>query len=506
MAKVLLLLALLCVPGQARAEWHRADSPHFTIEADLPEGTVRKLANELETVDALMRTISPPAHANLAKAYILIVPDADRVRSLTSIPGYSGGITRESDMGEMIIVSGDIDDKFDVRRALFHEYAHSYMARFMGRSMPGWFVEGYATYFETTRVTAPNRLRYGGIPDGVPFALKDSAVPFADIMSMAAERADGPPPPKLYAQGWLMTHNLMSGGSRAAEIRNYIRAVSAGEPVTQADRFFAGGVAAFDKDMNTYLLALPDARTATVPPVDLSTVTVRGMRPGEAKFFTRQLEDIPIEHAGMSTRAARIRGAGIRYLYAKTLLAQFPDEAEVGFYTARLALAYGESAAADKLADTLLAADPENPTLMAFKAQTLVAVAREAPGGAMPMILRSRALATRAAALDADNPAAAVALFRGYSAEQGPTAATRRYLDRAVQLNPGDIDLFNTALEFAERSHDTSYEIGLLTPMANSPHDNASRTWAIHVIAELRSRTRPAPARAPARGPVRRRR
>jgi hypothetical protein len=500
MAKLLFLLAWLCAPEVARAEWHRAESPHFIIEAELPQGAMRKMADELETVDALMRTLSGPLHASRAKAHILVVPDAATVIALTAIPGYSGGITMEGDMGELIIVSGDPDEKLDIRRALFHEYAHSFMARFLGRSMPGWFIEGYATYFETTRVLGPNQLRFGAIPDGIAFTLKGKGVPFTDIMSMSAEAANGPPPIRLYAQGWLMTHNLMSGGSRANEIRNYVRSVSAGEPVSQADRFFAGGVAAFDSDMTAYLGALPQPRTAMVPPVDLSMVTVRDMRPGEIRFFRRQLEDTAIERAGRSTRALRLRSAGIRYLYARTLFAEFPDEPELGFYTARLALAYGECDAADTLADKLLAADAANPTLMALRSQTLVCAARQDPRGAMPLITRSRDLATRAAAIDPDNPAVAAALFRSYSAEQGATMATRRYLDRAVQLNPGDVDLLNTALEFALRNQDIGYAIQLLTPMANSPHETEARKWAIHTIAELRRR------RAGPAAPVRRRR
>ncbi|MES2443037.1 MAG: hypothetical protein V4574_09420 [Pseudomonadota bacterium] len=499
MIRLLLLCAFLCVPGVARAEWHRAESPHFIIQAELPEGALRKMADELETIDALMRMLSGPLRANRAKATILVVPDIAVAGSLTGIPGFTGGITMDGDMGEIIIVSGDAAQKLDVRRSLFHEYGHSFMARFLGNAMPGWFVEGFATYFQTARVIGANRVRFGAIPDETFFTLKGAGVPFADIMSMAAERTDGPPPAKLYAQGWLMTHNLLSGGSRANEIRNYIRAVSAGEPVTQADSFFAGGVAAFDKDMTAYLNALPPPRNETVPPVDLSAVTVRAMRPGEARFFNRRLQDVAVEREGRGNRAVRTRSAGIRYQYARTLLAEFPDEPELGFYAARLALAYGECTAADTLAETLLAADPGNPTLMAFKSQTLVCVARELPRGAMPLITRSRELVTRAAAIDPDNPAVAMAMFRNYSADQGATPATRRYLDRAVQLNPRDTDLLNTALEFALRNEDIAYAIRLLTPIANSPHDNESRKWAIHVIAELRKRRAP-PA------PVRRRR
>lgn len=489
MARLLLLLALLCCAGEARAEWHRAESAHFKIQADLPEAELRTLAADLETIDALMRTLSA-ARKNLAKADILVVEDIESVRRMTGISGFSGGITLNSKMGELIIMSREGGDGYALRRILFHEYAHSFMHRFVGNGFPGWYTEGFATFFQTAEVIAADRVRFGAIPPEVEEAFGGGAsVPFAEVMSIDAQRLEGPAPVKLYAQGWLMAHSLFSGGPRSGEIRAYLNAVSSGAAVSKPDTFFAGGIAGFDADMTAYLKALPPPRKGALAPVDLSGIAVRAMRPGETRFVTRRLEDVATEYDGTG-RAGRIQATARRYALAKALLDEFPEESELAFYTGRLALACGENAAADALADRLLGADPENPTLMAFKADTLIGVARDNPRGMMPLIARSRELLGRAAALDAENPAVAVAMYRNYSADQGATLATRRYLDRAVQLNPGDTDLLNTALEFAVRNGDYSYAIKLITPFANSPHDNAMRSWAIRTIGQFRRQRR----------------
>jgi len=496
MTRLLLALALLCFANEARAEWRRAETPHFKMQGDLPEAEIRGLATELEAVDALMRSLTGTTDAPKArKADILIVGDVATVQRLTGIPGFVGGITIANPLGNMIIVAHEVnsnDPQYQFRSPLFHEYGHDFMLRHLGSNLPGWYVEGFATYFSSARVLPGGEVRFGAFPWELEGAFDQGpSVAFKDIMSVVAEREDGPPPLSLYAQGWLIAHHYLSHGARSAEIGRYLDAVRAGQSVARPETFFAGGIAGFDIEMASYFKALPQPREARLGVIDPASLVERALRPAETLLVDRRLRDLAIRSRG--TAASDIEEMRQRllasYRSAKAVLDQYPDEAELGFYVSALALACEERQQARAIADTLLAHDANNPLLLAFKADVLTEIAREEdPGHFSELIAESRSLIRRALTIDPDNAVAASALFRNYSADEGASPNARRYLARAIQLNPADFELRMRAVELSQRNGDLPAAIEMLEPIANSPHDSRDRAQAIATIAAMRRR------------------
>lgn len=492
MFRSLLLLASLCAAFDARAEWFRAETPHFVLQADATEPEVRQMAAELESLDAVMRGLfgvtTPPGRS---RADILVIDDVATVRRLTGMNWFVGGVTIAARTGEVILVSRRFAEwglGFDVRESLYHEYAHSFMRRHLSTSYPGWYVEGFASFFETARLVEGGQIRMGTMPGGYDAVLRGKNIGFADVMSVEAFRSDGPAPAEVYALGWLITHHLFAGGPRAAEIRAYLRAVASGEPVSEPDKFFAGGIKAFDADMTAYFQGeRPIFRNEARAP-DPASIAVRPMRSGESAYVLFRLEDMPAarSEAIAGTRPSRFKVTCDRHAKAKQLLDRFPDERGPRLHAGRTALACGETVAAAALADALLAAEPADPTLLAFKADVLVLTARDNPRRMTALFTQARELLRRASQIDANDPAVAVASYNLSSADLGVSLQTRRLLDRAIELNPDDLVLRFTAVDLALREEDTRYAIALLTPIANSPHESGLRDAAIQMIAAIR--------------------
>lgn len=489
MTRLLLFFALLCMAGEARAEWHRVETPEFVIRADLPEPELRNLATQLEMLDSLLRTMTgittPP---DRRKTEILIVPDLETGARITGLTDFPGGVTWPGSTGAMIIVSYRFPDDYygyNVREVLFHEYAHGFMAHYMGTNQPGWFIEGFAGLFQTAKLLADGTAEFGSFPAMLEGELNPAhPVAFRSIMSIGAVSTEAPPL-SVYTQGWVLTHHYYFGGPRAADVGAYLSAVRKRQPVNP-ETLFKGGVAAFDADMAVWFRALPLPKQVALPALNPARVGVRPMRPGEVALIERQMIDMALAQPGEDPKLVEQKFKE-SYQVARALYEQYP-EPELGFYIAQFAYSTFDLAGADALLDRLIAADGKNPDLLAFKGLVLVDIARETPERFDALILRSRTLIQRAIAIDPANPIAAVALFRNLSADQGATPAARKALMRAVELNPDNMDLLQTALEFALRNNDVKGALALLEPLINSPHDSPSRRLATEWIRVIRKR------------------
>lgn len=501
MSRLMLILFAFCWAGEARAEWRRAETANFVIQGDLTASELRGYATRLEALDLLLRRLTGvTAQPGRRRAEILVVANVAEARKNPELHDFEGGANLIVPLGPLVVVAREYDAEnrgYDVDRAFFHEYAHAFMRRFLSYPQPGWYIEGFATYFESAKFSPDGRMQHGGFPLEIAGAFNaERSVPFREVMAVSNNRFIARPTISIYATGWVLTHHYLFQAPRSAEIGRYLAAVKAGRPVDDPDSFFAGGVAALDRDMTAYVKALPPPREIVLGPVDPARVSIRPMRPAEVALARRRLADIGLgaDPDITDTREkAKLRAA---YDAARALRDQYPGERELSLYTMRLAQFAGEYATAETIADTLLAAEPNNPELLALKANAITSLApRDKPAQFSAAILRGRALIQRAQAIEPDNPAAAEALYRNFFAEQGGTPVTRRHLQRAVLLNPDSITIRMKAVELATRARDYAGAIALLEPSANSPHDTPLRRFAQSMIASLRRQASAAPVK-----------
>ena len=120
----------------ARAEWRRAESPHFVLYGNLSEGELRRRILQLEDFDHLLRLIiavtEPPAPNKLQ---VYIVANGQDLRRIQQVPaGIAGFYTATPDgIGAFI----DNSEESSGNEILFHEYAHHFMMQYRPNAYPG---------------------------------------------------------------------------------------------------------------------------------------------------------------------------------------------------------------------------------------------------------------------------------------------------------------------------------------------------------------------------------
>lgn len=374
MVRLLLFLALLCVASEARAEWLRVETRNFVIEAELPEPELRHLGKQLEMLDALLRiqakVTTPPGRR---KTHILVLEDSEAGQRATGRPWFSGGVARWTPDGALafVVKRAPDDPDYSLPESVFHEYAHGFMQRFLGHIQPGWFIEGFACFFQTAQELPNGAMEVGRHPVGMD-TLIDPARPvsFATVMSMGGgalpTTAEGQ---SMYVQGWVIAHHYLLGGPRAAEIGTYLDRVRKRQPVQPAS-IFAGGLDGFDAAMANWYAALPPPREIALPAIDPAQIAIRPMRPGEIALLELQFLNGPPDDPADGEEAS-IAAWKAFLVKVEALYEQYADEPVIGFFVANM-ISGKDMGLANRIADQLIAKDPNNPDFLALKAVILV--------------------------------------------------------------------------------------------------------------------------------------
>ena len=167
MLRWLIALFLLAAPGVARAEWREAVSKHFIVYSEGSEAELRQATADLEKYDFLLRLMlnAPQDHPIRLKIYLL--EDQEAVAGSLGQNPYSGvaGYYSASPRGSLAVgMRKELDwatvDGFTAQVVLFHEYAHHLMLQYYAAAYPGWYVEGFAEYYGTTKII-PNGYEVG---------------------------------------------------------------------------------------------------------------------------------------------------------------------------------------------------------------------------------------------------------------------------------------------------------------------------------------------------------
>ncbi len=486
----LLPVALLLAPAVARAEWNRAETPHFELLAELPAPETERIAGEIEALDALLREVTGIRAIPATRIRITVFGDVETVRELMALPAFEGGVTQPTPLGAMAIVAQRNKARPDYvpRESLFHEYAHAFMIHNMPEPHPGWFVEGFASLFETAVPLPDGRMRFGDHGQWGHVLKEAGPVPFARIESMVAERRDGPPPAMLYAGGWLLTHHYYFDGPRRAEIERYLAAFAAGAADGGAGSFFTGGVDGLDTELGRYVrAALPPPRELLPPPG--AVPALRPMRAAEVEMLALEV-GAKMHIMGGAEAGDAEQFEMLRAYFAKVdaVCRRYPEEAEIARFAAVLAMAVEEFGRVSEIVDATARADgTESAPLLALKGMAVAEAANAGEGDFDAGIARSRALIERALKLDPQEPLALEAMYRNLTLAEGATPKAIAYLERALKADP-TLDHIRVRLaELMARNGNSKGAIAALSPIANSPHASPQRDDAIRDIAAIRA-------------------
>ncbi|MFG6433763.1 hypothetical protein [Roseateles sp. LYH14W] len=241
----LLVLALLWALPAGAAQWLRAESPHFRVLARNNKSILQDRVQDLERLHSVMLLTlgvsegqAPPRppfeiamkddEAFIADIYPHLRDRAAGVFS-SSVDGARAFAAVRSFRG-----SRDGADK-----VLSHEYAHRVMAQYARIRYPAWYVEGFASYFGATRIDSEG-VEVGAADAGRLWVLKERPwLEPAQLLQPGFEATgqkgiDDSRFDAFYAQGWLLTHYLLSDSGRTQRFNDYFRRIAAGEDAVAA--------------------------------------------------------------------------------------------------------------------------------------------------------------------------------------------------------------------------------------------------------------------------------
>lgn len=229
------LVALLLSPAAAEAAWTKVETDRFVVYGEGREAAVRDYAIKLTTFDKVLRLLNPGTRERppARKMEVYLVRGVSGLRRID--PNLGAGVRgfyAATPEGVFAAVSEASDLGGD--EVLFHEYAHHFMLENYPAAYPGWFVEGWAEYYMTTRIT-PKTVKVGDYNANRVYWLFNAPwVPMEDVLAKSMRDIRKERRHLYYSQAWLLMHYMRASPERAAQLNAATQAIARGEEPLKA--------------------------------------------------------------------------------------------------------------------------------------------------------------------------------------------------------------------------------------------------------------------------------
>ncbi|QLC24594.1 tetratricopeptide repeat protein [Parasphingopyxis algicola] len=449
------LIATLCIPAAVDAAWHRAESDHFIIYAELSEDEIRERAIELESLDRVMRAMTgTPEQAAEVKLRVYMVTNYNAVVRYHG-GGDVAGFYNPSMRGPFAVVprrnvsSGTLG--MTANHVLFHEYAHHFMYQYAPSTYPSWYVEGFAELFATAEIRDDGWVEIGRpLPRGVASFQWGRRLRYADILSNAQPNAN-----MTYVQGWILVHYAAFDSEAGALLNRYLQALAQGTSGSEAYAATFGRLdEPLDRTLRDYGLGRRVPGIARrIEPIDPSTITITELSEVQAEIamlFPRNPDRLE----------RQVRRAVERY----------PNEAQAHVELARSLEADEDMEAAMRAIDRALQLDPDHVEANNMKGDQLIMAARATDDADDPNWELARQHYLRANRSDPRNARALHGYFDSYPDPQDRPDNAMAALESAFLLVPQNahlrIDLARAYLDRGEYRD----ALDAIMPVVQTPH------------------------------------
>lgn len=361
------LLLLLAMP--AAATWRVAESAHFRVYGDMPEGRLREKAALLEDFRGLLDTMTTAKSADtMPKLDVYIV---DKLATTMPFDTLSSGIAGYYIASARGIAAFASSDDFG-QQTLLHEYAHHHMFANTGLRYPGWYVEGFAEYFSTARF-APSEIEFG-LPPPFVGPLLALGGEWTSMLNRTGTQVSGIAANIFYARSWAVTHYMFRQEGQRERLRAYLAAVAAGEASEAAFARHVADPATLQRSVTAYLRSKAFTYSRlTRQPQPATAISVRVLPPSADVML--------MMHASLTTRGAAAYDQSDALVKVRAAAARFPGDPLATRTLALAELHWGDKARAVAIAEQALAASPEDPDLLRLHGQALLAADAKANRG-----------------------------------------------------------------------------------------------------------------------------
>ncbi|HEV2081894.1 MAG TPA: hypothetical protein VGR32_05490 [Brevundimonas sp.] len=484
-------VAIAMCAGQASAQtWLRAESEHFIIYSDGGERTLRDYAVKLERFDQILRLRFgvAPDKPTLRKLPIYLVA---RQAGLEEVwPGVGSGVagfyTANEEDVFAIAVRNDGDE------TVLHEYAHHFFYQHLNAPYPGWLSEGLAEYVMTARVREdeftlgePNEARVSWLNYG-------AWIPLNTLLSQRFGQVEnGEYRATYYPVAWLLTHWFFSTPERSQQLDRYLRLVASGmgssEAMTQATGL---SMAQLDQTLTGYGRGNVYASTYPIAyrPIEVEITRM----PASARDLILLGQRIKL------TQTEELRQEALAEIRRRA--ARWPDDAFAQLILGHAELHIGDAAVGETTLMRVLELDPDNDEALQFLATSRIRKAGEVEDleERRSLMAQARGFLARAYRIDPDDYFTLLLIARSRQGQPGypnenDMLTWEAAFDGAPQL--AEIRLgYGGALMSVGRVGEA---LGVLTPLANSPHGGTAADAARAIIAQALGGAPAADAAAP---------
>ena len=470
----MIALALLLVPGAARAEWLEASSAHFVVYADDSERDIRKFSEQLERYHEAMAVITqldapPPSPSNRVTVFVVrnerevqrLMGTDDRNVAGFYLPRAGGSVAF---VPRVEVRTGEPDFSMIL---LLHEYAHHFLISSSGFPGPRWFGEGGAEFFASAEFTSDGGVGIGrpAYHRGAELVLGRNVKVLELVDSEAYEkRSRGNTQDAFYGKSWLLYHYLVFTPERSGQLRGYLRAMAGGKSSREAAEQVFGDLDQLERELQRYL-DRPRMNSLLFKPerFTIAPIALRRVSAGEAAMMPVRIR----------SRRGVTREQALELLAdAREVAARFPGDAAVLAALAEAEYDAGYDAEAIAAADGALALDPGQVNAYVQKGFALFRRAAATEGEARTAAYRAAVAPFLALnKIENDHPLPLIYYFRSF-AERGATPPEQAVfgLERAAQLAPFDLGLRLNLATYQIQSGDLANARGNLVPVAYNPH------------------------------------
>lgn len=483
MVRWLIALLWLALPVSAQAEWLLAETPHFRIYSAGSKQRLLEQATLLEDFHTLLRDRTgrgPPANAPRLDVFLVDkLEDATPWRTLApNIAGYY-----RADRGRISVIAVDkgkssgegssdpANTELSGQQILLHEYGHHFLLGTAGIAYPAWYVEGFAEYFSTARFRrdsieigriSPNRGIWLAGADWLPMEKLLARTPAFDRSSESA---------MFYAQSWLLTHYLFRAPGMRDKLVAYLKATASGADSVEAFRTHIDpDLTGFQHKLRRYLDDTSFSRMARGDgPPPAITITPLGSSADEVLMRL-----VTLEHGIAESRT----DAALEDVRARANAA--PNDPIAQRALALAELQRGNRTEARAMLDKLLAASPEDPDLLRWRAQ--------ASGAGPEGFAEARRYLTRAFAAAPNDWRTLHAYARLFQPARRPLPThALDVLLRAHELAPQVNEVvLDTAVALAQAGR-LQEAASVLEPLAWSPHGGQAAELAEKLLVKARA-------------------
>ncbi|PYS99010.1 MAG: hypothetical protein DMF63_13130 [Acidobacteria bacterium] len=257
-------LAFCATPVLAKDQWLQVRSKNFYLIGNASEKDIRKTATKLEqfretfkqVFASLNLTASVPTNVVVFKsdsAYKPYKPKRDDGKIDTFVAGY---FQPGEDVNYITLSTGGTDE--DTYGTIFHEYVHFIIDTNFGKSsVPAWFNEGLAEYYQTFQIEEDQKVKLGLTQAGhLDLLLQNKLMPLGTLFNISnhALLQHGDHSRSIfYAESWALIHYLVQSG-KSAGLNKFLNLSIANKPAEQAfQEAFGIGYAQMEKDLRNYV-------------------------------------------------------------------------------------------------------------------------------------------------------------------------------------------------------------------------------------------------------------